>query len=288
VVGGVPAYLEWLDPQRSLSANIQEVILASGSMFIAEPRFLLYDEVRDPHTHLAILQAIGAGHHTMSEIANAALVGRTHLLAYLSRLQELHLVERRLPATIPPSQRQRSRRGRYHISDPYFRFYFRFIAPFQDELTYRPKPVLPLIREGLRAFIGLTAFEELSRRWVIEQGRAGKLPFEPQDVGSHWSRRTQIDVVAVNWRERSVLLGECKWGTDRVGRDVVRNLLDEKTPKLLQDLADAAGGEWTAHYALFAHAGFTDAARSLAKDRSALPVNLDRLDRDLQTAGGVG
>jgi AAA+ ATPase superfamily predicted ATPase len=288
VVGGVPAYLEWLDPKRSLSANIQEVILASGSMFIAEPRFLLYDEVRDPRTHLAILQAIGAGHHTMSEIANAALVGRTHLSAYLGRLQELHLVERRLPATIPPSQRRRSRRGRYHISDPYFRFYFRFIAPFRDELTYRPEPVLPLIREGLRAFVGLTAFEELSRRWVAEQGRAGKLPFKPQDVGSHWSRRTQIDVVAVDWRERSVLLGECKWGTDRVGRDVVRNLLDEKTPKLLQDLADAAGREWTAHYALFARAGFTDAARSLAKDRSALLVNLDRLDRDLQTAGGFG
>ena len=40
VVGGVPAYLEWLDPQRSLSDNIREVILAPGNMFIAEPTFL--------------------------------------------------------------------------------------------------------------------------------------------------------------------------------------------------------------------------------------------------------
>jgi hypothetical protein len=69
---------------------------------------------------------------------------------------------------------------------------------------------------------------------------------------------------------------------------VVRNLLNEKTPKLLQDLADAAGREWTAHHALFARAGFTDAARSLAKDRGVLLVNLDRLDRDLQTARYVG
>jgi len=105
--------------------------------------------------------------------AYAALVGRTHLSAYLGRLQELRLVERRLPVTVPPSQRRRSRRGRYHICDPYFRFYFRFIAPFRDELTYRPERVPPLIREGLRAFVGLTAFEELSRRWVAEQGRGG-------------------------------------------------------------------------------------------------------------------
>ena len=131
---------------------------------------------------------------------------------------------------------------------PDFRFYFRFFAPFRDELTYRPERVLPLIRERLRAFVGLTAFEELSRHWVAEQGRAGRLPFEPQDVGSHWSRRVQdfgelsraVDVVAVNWRERAVLLGECKWGMDRVRRDVIRNLLEEKSPRLLQDLTDAS------------------------------------------------
>jgi len=288
VVGGVPAYLEWLDPALSLSDNIQKVILAPGSMFIAEPTFLLYDEVRDPRAHLAILQAIGAGHHTMSEIANAALVGRTHLSAYLGRLQELRFVERRLPVTIPPGQRRRSRRGRYHISDPYFRFYFRFIAPLRDELAYRPERVLPLIREGLRAFVGVTAFEELSRQWVAEQGRAGRLPFEPQDVGSHWSRRVQVDVVAVNWQERAVLLGECKWGADRVRQDVIRNLLEEKTPRLSRDLTDVIGEGWAVHCAFFARTGFTDAARSLAQDHGALLIDLDRLDRDLQTAGGVG
>ncbi len=41
------------------------------------------------------------------------------------------------------------------------------------------------------------------------------------------------------------------------------------------------------HYAFFARAGFTDAARSLAQDHGALLIDLDRLDRDLQTEGGV-
>jgi len=281
VVGGVPAYLEWLDPDRSLSDNIREVILAPGSMFIAEPAFLLYDEVRDPRTHLATLQAIGAGYHTLSEIANAALVGRTHLSAYLARLQELRLVERRLPVTIPPGQRRRSRQGRYHISDPYFRFYFRFIAPYYDELAYRPEQVLPLIREGLRPFVGQTAFEELSRQWVAEQGRAGRLLFEPEDVGSHWSRRVEVDVVAVNRQERAILLGECKWGMGQVGRDVIRELLEEKSRQALLDLPDAGEG-WAVHYAFFARAGFTEAARSLAQTHGALLVDLDTLDRDLQ------
>ena len=97
----------------------------------------------------------------------------------------------------------------------------------------------------------------------------------------------QVGVVVVNWRERAILLGECKWGADRVRRDVIRNLLEEKTVRLLQDLTDASGEGWTVHYAFFARAGFTDAARSLVQNHGVLLVDLDRLDRDLQTAGGV-
>jgi AAA+ ATPase superfamily predicted ATPase len=202
IVGSIPAYLEWLDPDLSLSDNVGQVILAPGSMFVAEPAFLLYDEVREPSTYLAILKAIGIGNHTLSEIVNAALVGRTHLPAYLARLRELRLVERRLPVTVPPARRRRARSGRYHLSDPYFRFYFRFIAPYQDEASYRPERVLARIREGLRTFVGATAFEELSRQWLAERGRAGQLPFEIQEVGSHWSRQEQVDVVGINWAKR--------------------------------------------------------------------------------------
>ncbi|KAA3664093.1 MAG: hypothetical protein DWQ04_07480 [Chloroflexi bacterium] len=36
--------------------------------------------------------------------------------------------------------------------------------------------------------------------------------FVPESVGSHWSRRVQVDVVALNWQTRWFLIGECKWG----------------------------------------------------------------------------
>jgi AAA+ ATPase superfamily predicted ATPase len=280
VVGGVPAYLEWLDPDRSLSDNIRDVILAPGSMFVAEPTFLLYDEIREPGTHLAILKAIGAGNHTLAEISDAALVSKAHLSAYLARLQELRLVERRLPVTVSPERRRLARSGRYHLRDPYFRFYFRFLTPYQDELTYRPEQVLPRIREGLRAFVGMTAFEELARQWVTERGRAGKLPFEVREVGSHWSRREQVDVVAINWTDHAILLGEAKWGTDAVGRSVVRDLVEAKAPRVLKGLPGEGEG-WRVHYAFFARAGFTDAARLEGESIGAELVDLERLDADL-------
>ena len=280
VVGGVPAYLEWLDPDLSLSNNIRDVVLAPGSMFVAEPAFLLYDEVREPATHLAILKSIGVGNHTLSEIANGALVGKSHLSAYLARLRELRLVERRLPVTVSPTRRRRARSGRYHLSDPYFRFYFRFIAPYHDEIPYRPERVLTRIREELRAFVGMTALGELSHQWVAQRGQSGEMPFEIEEVGSHWSRQVQVDVVAVNWRERAILLGECKWGAGKVRRDVVRELIETKTPKVLKDLPEGGKG-WNVHYVFFARAGFTAAARAEAETVGAQLVDLARLDTDL-------
>ncbi len=279
IVGGVPAYLEWLDPNRSLSQNIRDVMLAPGSMFVAEPAFLLYDEVRDPNVYLAVIKAIGQGAHTLNDISNASMIDKAHLSAYLARLQELHLVERRLPATIPISGLHKSRSGRYHLSDAYFRFYFRFLAPFHDTLEFDPDRVLAQIKEGLRAFVGQTAFEQISREWVIRLGKDGKLPFIPEVVGSHWSASVQVDVLAINWHKKQILLGECKWGLDGIDRQIVRELIEQKKPKVLAGLPDGGDG-WQVHYAIFARGGFTAAARQELNKVSGTAVDLDMLERD--------
>ena len=280
IAGGIPAYLEWMQPQRSLVENIRHVILAPSSMFIAEPQFLLYDEVRDPQTYLSILKAIGAGHRALSEISNASLVGKTHLTAYLKTLQQLRLVERRIPVTVPPAQRRKSRQGRYHLKDPYFRFYFRFLDPYQDILTLEPERVLDSVRSGLGAFVGQSAFELLAQEWVRQQGRVGQLPFRPDAVGSHWSRSVQVDVVAINWEDKQILLGECKWTQAPIDRNIVRELIEQKQAKVISGLP---GGhdDWTVSHVFFSRNGFTDAARTYAQSHNALLVDLKRLDTDL-------
>lgn len=278
IAGGIPAYLEWLDPERNLSDNIRDVILSPGSMFMAEPSLLLYDELRELGSYLAILRAISNGHHTLSAISNAALISRTNLTFFLSRLQELRFVERRLPVTLTPSQQRKSKQGRYHLSDPYFRFYFRFLVPHQKSLL-GPQQTLQHIERDLRAFVGL-AFEELARQWLARQAQAGALPFIPDAVGAHWSRRVQVDVVAINWQSRDILLGECKWGTEKVSRQIVRDLLERKAPRLRRDLP-AEGEGWTFHYALFSRAGFTEAAMAGMTAQDGLLVDLQRLDEGL-------
>jgi hypothetical protein len=122
--------------------------------------------------------------------------------------------------------------------------------------------------------VGMTTFEDLCREWVLVKARAGALPMVPEVVGSHWSADVQIDVAAVSWRDKTILLGECKWGARAAGRAVIRELID-KTPRAVP------GEDWKVYYAYFARAGFTNAARGEARRADALLVNLATLDKDL-------
>ncbi len=133
------------------------------------------------------------------------------------------------------------------------------------------------IRRQLISFIGANTFEELCREWVSVQGDAGNLPLVPERVGSFWSKEAQVDVVAIDWSEKQILLGEVKWSRDPVGRSVVSGLV-AKTDRVVP------AGDWTVSYAFFARAGFTDAARAAASEHGAVLVDLERLDRDLGAA----
>jgi uncharacterized protein len=126
----------------------------------------------------------------------------------------------------------------------------------------------------------VTAFEELCQEWVLHQARQGKFPFAMEQVGSHWDSQVQVDVAAINWREKALLLGEAKWQPDAVGRAVVRELIEEKTARVKAALPDGGEG-WRFFYAFFSRAGFTDTAQQLAEEYQAQLVDLARLDRDL-------
>jgi len=83
--------------------------------------------------------------------------------------------------------------------------------------------------------------------------------------------------VAINWQEKAILLGECKWGEGAVGLCVVRELV-EKTARVVPDEG------FEVHYAFFARGGFTEAARSAGEEVGAELVDLERLERGLKSS----
>jgi len=77
------------------------------------------------------------------------------------------------------------------------------------------------------------------------------MPFEPEIVGSHRSASVRVDVVAIHWHEKQILLGEWKWGLDGIDRQIVRELIEQKMPKVMAGLPDQSMLRcWTSHWRL--------------------------------------
>jgi AAA+ ATPase superfamily predicted ATPase len=275
ITGGVPAYVELFDDQLNILQNLRQRILTPANTMLEDAVFLLGEQLAEPGNYMAILETIAGGFHRLSDIATMAGISRTNISKYLGVLQELGYVERQVPATV--RRPEKSRQGRYVITDAYLRFYFRFLKPYLADIARgRVRQAVSLLYDHLLDFIGTHTFEELCRDWLGDVAEMGELPFLPERTGSFWSRQAQVDVVAINWRSKNILLGECKWGQKPVGRDVIQTLI-KKTDKVLPGSAT-----WQVHYTFFARQGFTEAARALAAEHNALLVTLAQIEADMR------
>ncbi len=275
ITGGVPAYIEQFDDKLNILQNLQQRIISPTNVMLTDAPFLLHEQLDEPRNYMSIIETIAAGYHTLSDIAHMAGLSRTNLPKYLTILQELGYVERQVPATIRrPSQ---SRKGRYVITDPYLRFYFRFLAPNLGAIERgRTRQTVSLISDHLPDFIGRHTFEELCREWVNIRAEMDEFFFLPERVGSFWSKEAQVDVLAINWRTKHILLGECKWEKRATGRKVIQTLFD-KTNKVLP-----TGVTWQISYAFFSRQGFTQPATELAQTKTALLISLEEIEADIR------
>ena len=168
----------------------------------------------------------------------------------------------------------------YHISDPFLRFYYRFIVPHRTAIERGEiQGAVKKISEDLRAFIGTYVFEELCREWVYYEADRGRLGFLPEQVGGFWTQRrgqaVQLDIVAASRHDKRLLIGEAKWGDKPVAREVLTDLIERS-----QRMPQVAQG-WQTQYALFARAGFTEPTQALARELKSRLVDLDDLERAL-------
>jgi hypothetical protein len=135
------------------------------------------------------------------------------------------------------------------------------------------------IRRELRPFVAV-GFEQLCQEWVNAQAHQGDLAFDPEQIGSHWSRRVQIDVVAIDFAQKKILLGECKWQDAAVGRSVIRELIEEKTPKLFLDLGWSED-DWQVSYVFFSRNRFTSPSAEYASMHDIVLIDLEALEKGL-------
>lgn len=254
VLGGTPQYQRWGGPEP-LRRVIEDVILSPDAPLHRDPEHLIReeDEIREPGPYFGTLEAIADGYTTPTEIA-ARIGAKSAQLAttYLQRLEELGYLTKVTP--LEPGGKGESR-AYWKISDPYFRFWFRYVLPNRSRLARgRIKEVANEIERDLPTFIG-PIFEDVCREWV---GSVSPLGASAIEIGSWWNRKSnvEIDVVALDKKGYTVL-GACKWWKEPAGENVLDGLLEARA--VLGPKASRA------ELVIFAKVGFNEKLTKRAK-----------------------
>jgi hypothetical protein len=267
VLGGTPQYNIWGGP-GSVEKVIRERVLSKDAPLYDDPRHLLREGegIRDPGTYLAILRAVAQGATAHNEIAQQAGTASGSLAPKLARLEDLGYITPRAPLERDGSKD----RSVYEISDPYFRFWFRYVLRNRSRLeSGRVDEVYAEIMPDLDNLMG-PAYEQCCRAW-IERYASEELTGAPQEVGSWWDRKgnVEIDIVGVR-KHRYVLVGSVKWRRI-VGADVLDDLLGQQ--------AALGAPARNAKLLIFAREGFTDELRQRATEEGVTLLTVQDLFR---------
>jgi AAA+ ATPase superfamily predicted ATPase len=267
VLGGTPAYLPRFDSSADVWKNIRNNILLPEAYLFNEPEFILKEELREPRNYFSILRAISMGKTRASEIINETGFEKNVVGKYLSVLTDLRIIKREVP--VIEKSFEKSKKGIYLINDNYFRFWFNFVFPnksfiAEGEVDY-------LIKNKVRPKMDIftsSAFEEVCRAFV-KKGAGKDMRFN--NVGRWWSKDAEIDVVAINEDDNSILFGEAKWSTKKIGVDVLSDL------KIKAPFVEWGKKNRKEFYALFSRKGFTEELKNIANKEKLILKTIEEM-----------
>ena len=268
--GGTPHYLHLIDDTKPISENVLNTILKRDAYLADEPTFLLKQEFREPGLYSAILEAISSGSSKINEIAMRLGEDVSKCSKYLQSLMHIGLVLRETPF----GAKESSRKSIYRVTDPFFRFWYRFIFSNKGLIDREMGEIVwnRLIEPAFSTFMG-SLFEAICRDFLWHANQTQSLPFLFDTIGRWWGtdsrmkKEVEIDLVAAGMNH--ILFSECKWTKEPCGISILRDL---------ENKAECIKEHRYHHYSIFSKNGFTkELTKEAASRKDLLLFDLDDL-----------
>jgi uncharacterized protein len=232
VTGGVPRYLEEINPALSADANIQRMCFSREGLLFTEFDNIFTDLFsRRNLTYRRLVSSLVDGPLDLDGIYRALGSAKTGKISdYADDLVQTGLLARDHTWSLKTGSE--SKLSRLRLSDNYIRFYLKFIEPNRRRIERRTLSRLP----NIDSILGLQ-FENLilrNRHCVFE-----RLDIDPNDVvydNPYFQRRTQrqrgcqIDYL-IQTRGRTLYVCEIKFSKSPVPASVITEMA-EKTRRL--------------------------------------------------------
>ncbi len=223
ITGGMAKYTEILIERKAVKTTlIINEIFRKNSLLIDEGRNLLIEEMgRDYATYFSILSLIASSKTSRQAIES---ILQKDIGGYLDKLENEYSIIKKVRPILSKPQ---SRTVKYYINDNFLNFWFRFIFKYSSAVEIQNYEYLKkIVKRDFDLYSGRVLEKYFKEKLILESNYS--------EIGSYWERgnKNEIDIVAINKREKKVLIAEVKLNADKISLDV----LILKSQKLIQKL----------------------------------------------------
>ena len=275
ITGGIPHYINKLDVRGSIREALLDNFFAPSAYLFEEPENLLKQELREPAIYNAVIAAIAGGATRLNQISDKTGIDTSVCAKYLNSLIELGIVQKRQPVV-----QKSAKKTTYHISDHFFRFWYRFVPGNMLAISAGNIGRIydAAVDSYLSSYMGLV-FEDICKQYLIHY--AQDLPFQLQEIGEWWGpdpvekKEVQVDIVALGAKAnnsaagRQFLIGSCKFKNEAIGTDEL-DLMKEYA-------AHFTTATDTCWYYVFSKSGFTSGLLEKQAQGAVKLVSIEQL-----------
>ena len=229
-LGGVPKYLEQVDPRRSLEQNINRQCFTAGGFFVEEFETLFKEQFRSIKVYESIVRSLARAPASLAQLART--LGKPRgggFQEQLNNLARAQFVREYAPVKI--GSRRPSRTRQFKLVDPFLIFYFRYIHSHRELICRNRKENL------FRAIAGPTmaqyngyAFERLVEEAM--DAVLARLELSLADIaamGPYFQQQGPLGTgLQIDWlilrRDLTWNLIELKYASSAVGMKVIHEV----------------------------------------------------------------
>lgn len=168
LLGGIPLYLNLLKDKPSLHLAIDELAFQKNGFFTKEYERIFLSHFGKRKAFVRLVEALGKHEHGLyrSEISSKTGIELSgHLTDDLNDLEAAGFIR----SFVPFDKNSDSKIKKYVLTDPYLRFYLKFIEPALPKIQLNQKDIFLKLTQSpkFHSFLGY-AFEQLCFQHLIE------------------------------------------------------------------------------------------------------------------------
>jgi uncharacterized protein len=231
ITGGIPWYIEQINPQLSADENIRQLFLEEGGIFYEEYNHIFHDLFENKgQIYRYIVEKLAQGVYTLKQLKVATEYANSGSFSqYMQNLVTSGFVKEHASWSIDSGRRGKQKL--YRLKDNYLRFYLRYVAQLGSSGKVYTKAPLETLA-GWDTIMGLQVENLLLNNHDQVLHAIGINPANIMEDGPYYQAPTkqkkgcQIDYM-VQTRSKNLYICEFKFSRREIGSAVLESMQDK-------------------------------------------------------------